>query len=246
MKTIAKVKYFVLQSILSVKIKYESLTNDSIMKFSIGTLIIVFYAMWCHSQSTKWDLYKQDKQMKNLTEQAAELQNTNDKKDELIAAHEEKDKIMREFVKDMFTSNFYNTSLTGYHPVREQTDSTPNITADGTKFDIDVAGDYRYVALSRDLLKIFKHRGADIKFGDYIMIKGTPDGAQDGIYQVRDTMNKRHREWIDILLTPGDKSFYYRNVLMYKITQPKYLAVLRDVYDQFPDKEPLSQGAPEI
>ena len=246
MKTIAKVKYFVLQSILSVKIKYESLTNVSIMKFSIGTLIIVFFAMWFHAQSTKWDLYKQDKQMKNLTEQAAELQNTNDKKDELIAAHEEKDKIMREFVKDMFTSNFYNTSLTGYHPVREQTDSTPNITADGTKFDIDVAGDYRYVALSRDLLKIFKHRGADIKFGDYIMIKGTPDGAQDGIYQVRDTMNKRHREWIDILLTPGDKSFYYRNVLMYKITQPKYLAVLRDVYDQFPDKEPLSQGAPEI
>lgn len=246
MKTIAKTKYFVLRSIVLAITKYENLTNVSIMKFCIGTLIIMFFTMWGHAQTVKWDLYKQDKQMKNLTEQVADLQNTNANKDELLVAHQEKDEIMKEFIKDMFTSNFYNTSLTGYHPVREQTDSTPDITADGTKFDINKASDYRYVALSRDLLKIFKHRGADIKFGDYIMIKGTPDGAQDGIYQVRDTMNKRHKDWIDILLTPGDKSFYYRNVLMYKITQPKYLAVLKDVYDHFPDKEPISQGTPEI
>ena len=246
MKTIAKIKYFALIQGLSVKTKYENLTNVSIMKFSIGALIILFFAMWFHAQGTKWELYKQDKQMKNLTEQVAELQQSNAKKDELIAAHQDKDKIMKEFVRELFSDNFYTTRLTGYHPVPEQTDSTPDITADGTKFDIDRAGEYRYVALSRDLLTHFNRRGAKIQFGDYIMIKGTP--SQDGIYQVRDTMNKRHTQWIDILLTPGEKSFYYRNVLMCKIPE-QFLddkEILKGIYNHFPEEQPIAMVEPEV
>ena len=78
--------------------------------------------------------------------------------------------------------------------------------------------------------------------------RGTPEGAQDGVYQVRDTMNKRHTEWIDILLTPGDKSFYYRNVLMYKIDSNLDLDVIKDIYDQYPDEQPqpIAMVAPEV
>ena len=47
----------------------------------------------------------------------------------------------------------FNVTITMYEPVPNQTDDTPNITADGTKFDIPVAGSYRAVALSRNLLK---------------------------------------------------------------------------------------------
>ena len=191
------------------------------------------------------DIYKQDRYINNLNEQIAELQQENGEKDELIAAHVEKDRLIKEFIKEMFLK-YYTTSLTGYHPTVEQCDSTPDITADGTKFDIDIAGDYKYVALSRDLLTHFRGRGADIDFGDYILIKGTPKGAQDGIYQVRDTMNKRHTQWIDILLTPGEQSFYYRNILMIKIENPEYVGILNEIYENHESPQPIAMGDPEV
>ena len=213
MNTIAKIKYSVLKQISAVKTWYDNLTNVDFMKFSIGILITMFFAMWGYNSLLKVDLYNQEKiVIAGLNEQIAELQQENTLQDSLLVVFQGKEDVMRNFVKEMFTSNYYINSLTGYHPTVEQCDSTPDITADGTKFDIDIAGEYRYVALSRDLLTHFNKRGADIYFGDYILIKGTPDGAQDGIYQVRDTMNKRHTEWIDILLTPGQQSFYYRNI----------------------------------
>ena len=246
MKTIAKIKYKVLQGFLIVETWYKNLTNVDIMKFSIGTLIVIFFMMWFHASFLKIDIYKQDRYISNLEEQIVDLQQENSKKDELITAHKKKDKLVKKFVKEMFSTNYYTTSLTGYHPVPEQTDSTPDITADGTKFDIDKAGDYRYVALSRDLLTHFKYRGADINFGDYILIKGTPKGAQDGIYQVRDTMNKRHTQWIDILLSPGDKAFYYRNVLTYKIDNIEYVNILNDIYDLQVSPQPIAMVEPEV
>ncbi|MHA2367111.1 MAG: hypothetical protein ACXAC7_24375 [Candidatus Hodarchaeales archaeon] len=245
MKTIAKLKYSVLKGISMVETWYKNLTNVDIMKFSIGTLIVIFFMMWFHASFLRIDIYKQDRHINNLNEQITELRQENSDKDELITTYKEKDKVIKELVKEMFSTRYYRTSLTGYHPVREQTDSTPDITADGTKFDIERAGDYRYVALSRDLLTHFKHRGADIKFGDYILIKGTPNGAQDGIYQVRDTMNKRHTAWIDILLTPGEQSFYYRNVLMYKI-EPNHLDYLIEIYNLQELPQPIAMVDPEI
>ena len=44
-------------------------------------------------------------------------------------------------------------NVTMYQPVYPQTDMTPNITADGTKIRISKASDYKFVALSRNLLK---------------------------------------------------------------------------------------------
>jgi len=216
------------------------------MKFSIGALIVMFFAMWFHASFLNIDIYKQNKYIEGLKGQVVELQYENGKKDELIAVHKEKDRVVKEFVKEMFSQKYYRTSLTGYHPVKEQTDSTPDITADGTKFDISKAGEYKYVALSRDLITTFKHRGADISFGDYIYIMGTPDGAQDGIYQVRDTMNKRHTQWIDILLTPGDKSFYYKNILMYKVDNLQWVDILNDFYDTEETPQPIAMVEPEV
>ena len=44
----------------------------------------------------------------------------------------------------------FKVTVTTYNPTRQQCDSTPNITADGTKFKTWKATQYRYVALSRD------------------------------------------------------------------------------------------------
>ncbi len=75
-------------------------------------------------------------------------------------------------------------TVTGYNSVREQTDSTPRITAINTGCREGV------VAVSRDLLE----RGWT--FGSKIWIEGY------GVYTIEDVMNSRHRNHIDIWL-PG-------------------------------------------
>ena len=69
-------------------------------------------------------------------------------------------------------------------------------------------------ALSRDLLKRW---GGTFDYGDYIAIEGT--GKNDGVYQVRDTMNKRFTNRVDILKTYGSREFKYNNATMYKYEQ---------------------------
>ena len=103
----------------------------------------------------------------------------------------------------------FDVTVTTYNPTEEQCDSTPNQTADGTIIKPWKATDYRYVALSRDLLSRW---GGPFEYGDYIVIEGT-DGW-DGVYQVRDTMNPKWVKRVDILTT--DSRFKYTDVKMYK------------------------------
>ena len=85
-------------------------------------------------------------------------------------------------------------TVTMYEPVRYQTDSTPNILADGTRIRVHKASEYRFIAVSRNLLK---RHGGFLDYGDFVLLKGT-NQKKDGVYQVRDTMNKRFKS-IDIL-----------------------------------------------
>ena len=120
---------------------------------------------------------------------------------------------IREY-KSQLEQMTYNVTATMYRPVREETDSTPNITADGTRINIRSAGSYRYIALSRNLLARW---GGDFDYGEYIIVEGTPDGKHDGIWQVRDTMNPRFIDRIDFLCDPDAKPFKYDNVVIAKI-----------------------------
>jgi len=112
---------------------------------------------------------------------------------------------------ECFEVQEFDVTVTMYHPIPDQTDSTPNITADGTKINIWKASEYRYVALSRDLLSRW---GGPFEYGDYIVIEGI--GKNSGIYQVRDTMNPKHTNRVDILKTPGSRQFKYTDVIMYR------------------------------
>ena len=103
----------------------------------------------------------------------------------------------------------FDVTVTTYNPTKYQTDSTPNELADGTKIKPWKATKYRYVALSRDLLSRW---GGPFEYGDYIIIEGT--GKWDGVYQVRDTMNPKWTNRVDILTT--DSNFKYDNVTMYR------------------------------
>ena len=105
----------------------------------------------------------------------------------------------------------FDVTITMYNPLEGQTDDTPNQTADGTIIDPKRASEYRYVALSRDLIARW---GGPFNYGDYVMIKGT-DGY-DGVYQVKDTMSPKFINRVDILRTGGSKWFKFDNAVLYR------------------------------
>ena len=127
----------------------------------------------------------------------------------LVDLKEENDKLNG--IVDEFKLEGMNVTVTMYHPVRLQTDSTPNILADGTRIRVHKASEYRFIAVSRNLLKRW---GGFLDYGDFIVLKGT-DG-KDGVYQVRDTMNKRWVNRIDILESPGTKPYKFTEVQLLK------------------------------
>ena len=104
-----------------------------------------------------------------------------------------------------------SVTVTMYQPLRYQTDSTPNILADGTRIRIQEASNYKFIAVSRNLL--IRH-GGWLDYGDFVLLKGT-DG-KDGVYQVRDTMNKRWVNRIDILENVGVKPYKFTDATLHK------------------------------
>ena len=103
-----------------------------------------------------------------------------------------------------YENNKHKVTVTMYHPVPGQTDDTPNITADGSVIKINNASDYRYVAVSRNMLV---SHGGFLTYGDYVYVEA---GRKSGVYQVRDTMASRWINRIDILETPGVKPYKYK------------------------------------
>ena len=130
-----------------------------------------------------------------------------DTRNELFALQEK----VQQNSQDTFGVLEFDVTVTMYNPHVGQTDSTPNETADGTVINPNKASEYRYVALSRDLIARW---GGPFNYGDYVMIKGT-DGY-DGVYQVKDTMSPKFINRVDILRTGGSKWFKFDNVVLYR------------------------------
>ena len=122
----------------------------------------------------------------------------------------DKNKILQEKLDEYETEGLHVT-VTMYQPVSYQTDSTPNILADGTRIRTREASKYKFIAVSRNLLK---RHGGFLDYGDFIVLKGT-DG-KDGVYQVKDTMNKRFVNRIDILESPGTKPYKFDSAKIVK------------------------------
>ena len=104
-----------------------------------------------------------------------------------------------------------HVTVTMYQPVRYQTDSTPNILADGTRIRTQDASNYKFIAVSRNLLKRW---GGWLDYGDFILLKGTD--CKDGVYQVRDTMNPRWVNRIDILESIDVKPYKFESAKIVK------------------------------
>ena len=102
--------------------------------------------------------------------------------------------------------------VTMYQPNEIQCDDTPNITADGTKIRISKASNYKFVALSRNLLKRW---GGPFDYGDFVLLKGAE--GKDGVYQVRDTMNPKWVNVVDILESEHVEPYKFTGVHIYKL-----------------------------
>ena len=102
--------------------------------------------------------------------------------------------------------------VTMYQPVYPQTDKTPDITADGTRIRISKASNYKFVALSRNLLKRW---GGPFDYGDFVLLKGAE--GKDGVYQVRDTMNPKWVNVVDILESKHVEPYKYMNAHIFKL-----------------------------
>ena len=125
----------------------------------------------------------------------------------------------------MYETEGMNGTVTMYEPVRYQTDSTPNILADGTRIRVQKASEYRFRAVSRNLLK---RHGGWLDYGDFVLLKGT--NHKDGVYQVRDTMNKRFVNRIDILESPGVRPYKFDKASIVKTDLLVNNEILVDTY----------------
>ena len=91
----------------------------------------------------------------------------------------------------------YVVTATVYHAVEEQCDKDCLVTASGAKISsAESAYEHRYIAVSRDLLDVFP-------YGTMVEVSGC--GELDGVYTVADTLNKRYKGYIDILINPDMK-----------------------------------------
>ena len=100
---------------------------------------------------------------------------------------------------------------TMYHPVEAQCDSDPLITADGSRIHPYKVSDWNWIAVSQDLLK---KNGGIFDYGDKVYIKGT---HKDGVYTIRDCMNKRKTFQIDFLESIGTSQYKYDEIEIFAL-----------------------------
>ena len=96
---------------------------------------------------------------------------------------------------------------TVYNAVEEQTNSDPSHTASMFKLDLSNPYKHRIIAVSRDLL-------IEFPMGTKVRITGT---KYDGIYTVRDKMNKRYKNRIDILINIDMRIGNWKNATITKL-----------------------------
>ena len=97
-------------------------------------------------------------------------------------------------------------SVTMYTVDPLQTDSSPTETASGFIVDSLNPKKHRIIAISHDLRRI-------LKFGKKVRIEGI--GKYNGVYVVRDLMNSRFKNKIDILINPDDKARSFRKTKLF-------------------------------
>ena len=129
------------------------------------------------------------------------ITSASDMKDEIIKVEKEvEEKVADEFRKIV--------TLTTYSVTEEETDDSPNITASGFEIDEDNPRKHRIIAVSRDLKR-------KLRFGEKVILSNA--GRFNGVWYVRDLMNSRFRNKIDVLINEDDKQTKMFGVVLKKL-----------------------------
>jgi len=95
-------------------------------------------------------------------------------------------------------------TATIYHATPAQTDSTPDITATNFKINMDNPELHRIIAVSRDL------EAKGFKMNSVVLVSNA--GEMNGLWVIRDRMNKRWENRIDFLVDTTMKYGKWNNV----------------------------------
>ena len=109
---------------------------------------------------------------------------------------------------------FKQVKATMYHPVEEQCDDTPLITADGSKINPYEVSNWNWIAVSQHMLK---RNGGPLDYGDTVYVFGTKH--KDGMYIVKDCMHRRKTNQIDFLESLGTPQYRYDTVVIARFPQ---------------------------
>jgi 3D (Asp-Asp-Asp) domain-containing protein len=121
--------------------------------------------------------------------------------------------------------DIHYVTATTYNAVAAQCDNTPLITASGYRIKSPRKREM-VIAMSRDLKRLYK-------FGERVRISGA--GKLDGVYKVEDTMNKRYRNRIDILLPLTWRHTKLFNVRLNRVVECKYCGLDSNSEDHLDD-----------
>lgn len=120
--------------------------------------------------------------------------------------------VVEEQVQEVFVDrevDVYIVTATVYHAVAGQCDDSPLVAASGARISsAESAYEHRYLAVSRDLLDVFP-------YGTKVEVSGC--GELDGVYTVADTLNKRYKGYIDILINPDMRGGKWEGVRIRKV-----------------------------
>ena len=129
------------------------------------------------------------------------ITSVSDMKDGVIDMEKKvEEKVAKEFRKVV--------TLTTYSVTEEETDDSPTITASGFEIDEDNPKKHRIIAVSRDLKR-------KLRFGEKVVLSNA--GRFNGVWYVRDLMNSRFRNKIDVLIDVDDKQTKMFGVALKKL-----------------------------
>lgn len=94
-------------------------------------------------------------------------------------------------------------TITVYNAVKGQTDDDPLTTATGFKIR-NIFNPPRILAVSRDMLDTYPYHS---------WVNICCDCMYNGLYQVEDTMNKRIKNTVDILISPDEDIGIWRGTI---------------------------------
>jgi 3D (Asp-Asp-Asp) domain-containing protein len=112
-------------------------------------------------------------------------------------------------IEEKVTDEFEKVvTLTTYSTSVEETDDSPNITASGFEIDEDNPKKHRIIAVSRDL----KRR---LRFGEKVVLSNA--GRFNGVWYVRDLMNSRFKNKIDVLINQNERHTKLHKVIIKRL-----------------------------